>query len=137
MKLSLLLILIFALKAYSKDQESLSDELMGLETSEEFDESTYLEPLGELDIEQEDNSKFTQVDPDLAEEQFPDIKFEVVDKIRKTEVDKTNVLQRLLRPDSNRNFSYAEKEARKLSLKDVVKSGSFIGVETAFLSITS
>ncbi len=111
------------------------DELMGeleieaSETSEdlEFDETKYLDPLEVVDLE-ENTESFEEVDPDLYEDDYPEIEFTVVDKLRETEVEKDKVLEKLLHRKSTRNYSYAEKEALKIKLKDIVTSGTFTGV---------
>lgn len=134
---SLFLLTLLSLNAFAQDVNI--DELMGdidLEDTtevidegvkEQFDETKYLDPLELVDIEQDTNS-FEQVDPDLYDDDFPEIEFTVVDKIRETEVEKDKVLQKLLNRKSIRTFSYAEKEALKIKLKDIVTSGTFTGV---------
>jgi hypothetical protein len=121
-----LLIVAYSSSGLSQEVDaSISDDLMG---ESEFDESDYLEPLDEIDYKDEDESKFTQVDPDLLEDDFPDIKFDTINKIQENDVNTEEIIRKIIIPKSKRKYSYAEKEALKIGLKDIVKSGTFIGV---------
>lgn len=106
--------------------QDFNDEDLTEEDS--FDESNYLEPLEESVLENDYEFKSTKVDPDLLESQLPEIDFEMINKVRKKDVNTEEIIRRILSPKSTRKYSYAEKEARKIGLKDLVKSGTFIGV---------
>jgi hypothetical protein len=123
------LLFIFSLTCFAQDPSA--DELMGaidLENdSEQFDETKYLDPLEAVDLSQNVES-FEEVDPDLFANDYPEIEFTVIDKLRETEVENEKVLEKLLHRESMRSYSYAEKEALKIKLKDIVTSGKFMGV---------
>lgn len=129
-----LLVFIISLACFAQSSsEPSTDELMGAtdieleEGPEDFDETKYLDPLETVELTQ-NNDNFEQVDPDLFEDDYPEIEFTVIDKLRETEVAKEKVLEKLLHRKSTRNYSYIEKEALKIKLKDIVTSGTFTGV---------
>lgn len=115
--------LSFTHLVYSQDTV-LEEDLMG---ENNFDESKYIEASDEMSFEDETQSKIKEMDQDLLNEEFPDIDFKTVDTIIKNEYsnDQSKFILRNTQGESTRNFTYAEKEALKIQLKDIVESGVF------------
>ncbi len=128
-----LLIILMMTSLYAKADKVSEADLLGEteaeeEIEEEFDADKYLEPIDEVDYKQVDEEVFEKVDPDIFEDDFPEINFELINKLKPKDINTQKVISNIVTKSSVRNFSFAEKEALKIKLKDIVKSGTFYGV---------
>ena len=117
-----LLFIIFSLSSFANEQRELENRLLGVV---DIDEEEILEPLSIEDKAYVDALKSKEEEvPEFVDENFPEIDFAEVEKLK--EKRKKSEIQ-IIKSISTRNLNYAEKEAMKIQLKDVLKSGTLIG----------
>lgn len=123
LKALLILPIFISLNCFAQaDEKSFENELMGIE---DVDEDEILEPLSYEDKKYLDSiQKAQQEDPILKNEQFPNIDFSQVDDLSEK---RNKAYVQIIKSVSSRNMNYAEKEALKVRMKDIIKSGTFIG----------
>lgn len=63
-------------------------------------------------------------DQKTVDEHFPEIDFSEIDKLQNK---RNKSIRQIIKSVSARNLNYVEKEALKVKLKDILKSGTFIG----------
>lgn len=115
------LLFIFSTLHVLASEDELEARLLGVV---DIDENEILEPLSAEDKKYVDALKSkVEVVPEFVGEEFPEIDFAEVDELRKRR-DKS--IKQIIKSSSARNLNFAEKEALKVQLKDILKSGTFL-----------
>lgn len=116
-----LVMTFFSLNVFA-NEKAFENQLLGIE---DIDQEEILDPLSNEDQKYVDALKKEEAeDPILRNEDFPDIDFTEVDALRGK---REKAYRQIIKSVSSRNLNFAEKEAMKVQLKDIVNSGTFIG----------
>lgn len=122
LKIFSLFILITSNITFASEQSEIENQMLGLV---DINEQEILAPLSLEDKQYLEALKTKEAEMhELKGEVFPEIDFTQVEKLRKK---RNKNIRQIIQSQSLRNYNFAEKEAMEVQLKDILKSGTFLG----------